>query len=56
VPRKSVIVISARAWLQHGARLPQTERGDHPLDAVEGPDRHPVARLDVGREEGGAER
>jgi hypothetical protein len=34
----------------------QAEQGHHPLDAVERPDGHPVAGLDAGRHQRGAER
>ena len=38
-----------------GPRLEQAEEGHDPLDAVGGPDRHAVAGLDAGRDQGGAE-
>ena len=31
----------------------EAQDGHHPLGAVEGPDGHPVARLDAGRHQGG---
>ena len=38
---------------QHRPGLEEAQDGDDPLGAVEGPDGHPVARLDAGRHQGG---
>ena len=40
---------------QDGAGREQAERRHHPLGAVAAPDRHPVAGLDPGRDQRGAE-